>query len=184
MVCRNNQRTGRARLDDPNPPPPQTYLDNRHVRAHIAVLQATPNSREHVYRRPMLGILEFLFPQDKGYYVVQETTGDDTTADFTAFKVACRPGGTDYEYEFLLAESKRLGEPWGSTEDQCFRHCFGNTNDSKNVYAMVHIGLEVQFYKYENSNFSRVGGRMHLVNDVQAVTAQANYIRSHPMPFV
>jgi hypothetical protein len=52
-------------------------------------------------------ILELSFPKDEGYFVTVESEGDDSRPGFTAFKMYCRPGGTLYEYEYLIVESKR-----------------------------------------------------------------------------
>jgi hypothetical protein len=144
-----------------------------------------PGSDEHIYRRPIGDILRFIFPSGEGYSVVQETRSINTQPDVCVFKVSQRAGGTTlYQYEFMLVECKKLGVAWGSTEDHLHDHLEGNGNDSKNCYGMIQIGLQVCFYKYENSNFSKVGGRMHLVNDANDVVAWGRYIKEHPMPFV
>ncbi|KAF1358980.1 hypothetical protein EJ07DRAFT_156351 [Lizonia empirigonia] len=149
----NNSRTGRAVLINPNPPPPQTYLDDINIKAALDLL-------------------------------VRETVSVNTHPDFCLFKVSQRPGGTLYQYEFMLVESKKPGEAWASTEDHLHDHLEGNGNDSKNCYGMVQIGLDVHFYKYENSNFSRIGGRMHLINDANNVVVWGRHIKDSPMPFV
>lgn len=87
----------------------------------------------------MGGILRFLFPESEGYDVLQE--------DSTTFKVCCRPGGTFYQYKFLLVESQKKDTTWGATEDQLHDHLSGNQNNSKDFYVMIQIGLEDQFYK-------------------------------------
>ncbi|KAL1800296.1 hypothetical protein ACET3X_000638 [Alternaria dauci] len=180
----NNSRTGRAVLINPNPPPPQTYLDDINIKAALDLLVRVPDSGEHIYRRPIGDILRFIFPSSEGYSVVQETVSVNTHPDFCLFKVSQRPGGTLYQYEFMLVESKKPGEAWASTEDHLHDHLEGNGNDSKNCYGMVQIGLDVHFYKYENSNFSRIGGRMHLINDANNVVVWGRHIKDNPMPFV
>ncbi|KAH6665407.1 hypothetical protein B0J14DRAFT_606071 [Halenospora varia] len=180
----NNQRTRRARLDDPNPPPPQTYLEDPRVQARLSVVQRHPDSAEYLYRRVMSEILQWLFTRQEGFTVVQEDSAGDLRPDFSVLKLLCRPGGSNYEYEFLLAESKKLGEPWGSTEDHLETACENNDNDTKNVYAMIQIGLVVQFYKFESRRFQKLGGTMDLVNQVQAVIQCANYMKSNPMPVI
>ncbi|KAH8800757.1 hypothetical protein F5884DRAFT_808710, partial [Xylogone sp. PMI_703] len=178
----NNQRTGRARLDDPNPPPQQTYLDDPHVKARLSVVQHHPHSPEPLYRRVLSEILQWLFPRQNGYTLVQEDMAGQMRPDFTVFKLLCRPGGSTYEYEFLLAESKKVGEPWGSTEQHLQTVCENNDNDTRNVYAMIQIGLKVQFYKYENHSFEKFGEELDLVSDAPTVINWANYLKAHPMP--
>jgi hypothetical protein len=78
--------------------------------------------------------------------VIQEAAAGDPRADFSVLKLLRRPGGSGYEYEFLCAESKKVGEAWGATEDHLHSVCENNDNETKNVYAMVQIGLMVQFY--------------------------------------
>ncbi|KAI0508243.1 hypothetical protein F5B22DRAFT_650097 [Xylaria bambusicola] len=154
----NNDRTGRAVLMDPNPPPPQSYLDNDNVKAGLELLTRVPDSKEHLYRRSMGSILRFMFPEREGFDVVQETEGDNSRPDFSTLKVSQRPGGTLYQYDFMLTESKKMGQPWGATEDQLQDHLAGNGNESKNCYGRIQIGLLAQFYKYEGGICSKVGG--------------------------
>ncbi|KAL5315382.1 hypothetical protein ACEPPN_016249 [Leptodophora sp. 'Broadleaf-Isolate-01'] len=143
----NNQRTGRARLSDPNPPPPQTYLDNPHVRAWLTVVQRYPESIEPLYRRVLSEILQQLFTRQDGFTLVQEDSSGNLRPDFSVFRLLCRPGGSDYEFELLFAEVKTIGAAWGSTEEHLESVCENNDNDSKNVYAMIQVGLKVKFYK-------------------------------------
>lgn len=132
----------------------------------------------------MVGILRWLFPDNQGFDVVQEDGKGNTIADFDVFKICCRPGGSSYQYDFCLVESKKASEPWGSTEDHCRDHCFNTDNESKQVYAIVHIGLEIAFYRYNRGDFSRMSGRLHVRNDVQVIIQWANYMKSNPLPFV
>jgi arginine/ornithine N-succinyltransferase beta subunit len=84
-------------------------------------------------------------------------------------------------YDFAHVESKTPGQPWISSEDHLQNHCYGNDNESVNVYAIIQIGLQVAFYKYTNSDFSQLSPRLHLRQDVHAVTAWADYLKSHPL---
>ncbi|KUJ10913.1 uncharacterized protein LY89DRAFT_787244 [Mollisia scopiformis] len=129
----NNQRTGRARLTDPNSPPPATYLDDRHVATRISVLTRTPDSPEPLYRRMMSGILQWIFTSNEGFSVLQEDMAANLRPDFTVFKLLARPGGSAYEYDFLLGETKVPGEPWDSYADHLHTVCANNDNDTKNV---------------------------------------------------
>ncbi|TVY46742.1 hypothetical protein LOCC1_G006219 [Lachnellula occidentalis] len=180
----NNQRTGRARLDNPNPPPATTYLAEPFVAARIAALQKTPNSPEPIYRRMMCGVLQWIFTPTEGYAVMQEDMAKDMHPDFSVFRLLARPGGSAYEYDFLLGETKVPGESWDSFTDHLHTVCAANDNDTKNVYGMLQVGFVVQFFKHENSQFEALSGRMHLVDDVNDFTAWAQYLKAHPMPFV
>ncbi|KAF1840529.1 uncharacterized protein K460DRAFT_421469 [Cucurbitaria berberidis CBS 394.84] len=180
----NNSRTGRAVLINPNPPPPQTYLDDINVKAVLDLLVRVPDSGEHIYRRPIGDILRFIFPSNEGYSIVQETVSVNTEPEFCLFKVCQRSGETLYQYEYMLVESKKLGEAWEPTENHLHNHLEVNGNDSKNCYGMVQIGLHVQFYKYERFSFSKVGGRMHLINDANNVVACGRNIKENPLSFV
>ncbi|KAH8665131.1 hypothetical protein BGZ60DRAFT_410814 [Tricladium varicosporioides] len=179
----NNQRTGRARLTNPNPPPPTTYLADPHVAARISVLQRTPHSPEPLYRRMMCGILQWIFTSDEGFSVMQEDMAT-LHLDFTVLRLLARPGGSTYEYDFLLGETKIPRESWSINTNHLHTVCASNDNDTKNVYGMLQVGFEVQFFKHENYQFEAIGGRMHLVNDVHNVISWARYMKENPMPFV
>ncbi|KAK5627749.1 hypothetical protein RRF57_003464 [Xylaria bambusicola] len=163
---------------------PNSYLDNDNVKAGLELLTRVPDSKEHLYRRPMGSILRFMFPEREGFDVVQETEGDNSRPDFSTLKVSLRPGGTLYQYDFMLTESKKMGQPWGATEDQLQDHLAGNGNESKNCYGMIQIGLRVQFYKYEGGICSKVGGQMHLIRDVHGIMLWGQYLKENPLPFV
>jgi hypothetical protein len=143
-----------------------------------------PESDEHLYRRPMMGILKFLFPPSEGYEVVQEAEGDFSRSDFAVFRVFQKPGGSPNQYEIMHVESKALKEPWGSTQDQLLDHLVGNGNESGNCYGMIHIGLEVQFYRYNDGTFSNVGPKMHLVDDVLNVINGGKFVKEHPLRLI
>lgn len=102
--------------------------------------------------------------------------------DSTVLKVLYWPGGSDHDYDFLLAESRKPDGDWESTEEQLQRVCEANDNESENVSAMAQVGLVVQFYRFENRRLLKMGGRLDLVNQVEAVTQCASYMRSNPMP--
>lgn len=122
---------------DPNPPPPQTYLDDLNVRAALDLLVRVPDSPEHVYRRPMQGILRVIFPESEGFDVIRETSSESNQPEFCIVKFSRRPGGTLHEYKFMFVESREKGKPWRATEDQLLDHLSGNDNDSKNCYGMI-----------------------------------------------
>lgn len=125
-----------------------------------------------------------MFTSDEGFTVLQEEMASNLRPDITVFRLLALPGGSAYEYDFLIGETKVPGNSWGTFEDHLQTVCADNNNDTKNVYGMLQIGFEVQFYKHENFKFELVGGRMHLVDDVQNVIAWAQHMKSHPMRFV
>ncbi|KAI0157208.1 hypothetical protein GGR57DRAFT_461242 [Xylariaceae sp. FL1272] len=178
----NNDRTGRATLMDPNPTAPQTYLDIPHVDVGLQLLARVPESEERLYQRPIGCILRFMFPESEGFDVVRDDDGSASAADFSITKACGQPGGTLYQYNFMLIESKRLGKPWCDIEDRLLNHLRGN--DSKNCYGMIQIGLVVQFYKYEDDVCSKVGGRMHLITDANDIMRWGRHLKENPMSFV
>lgn len=166
---------------DPHPPPAQAYLELPAVQSPLRALQKVPESHENLYRMLMSAILQYTFPVSEGYNVVQELKDEDSHPDFTALRVLCSPGGSVYSYELLMVESKKKGEPWGATEDQLYNHLEGCTNEAKNVYGMVHIGLEVKFFKYEEPNFTVLSGKLRLVQDVHEVSSWFNYAKTNAL---
>lgn len=181
---RLNQRTQRAVLQDPNPPPPQTYLDHPHIIAHMGVVEKTPNSPEALYRRVLNSILKELFPTSEGFDVTQEETNVNTKPDSTIFQISSRPGGSLYAYEFCLVESKKHAQSWTATEDQLANHTFNSDNDSKQVYGIVHIGMEIKIYRSDRGTLTPLNQKMHLRRDVHTITQWAQHLKQNPLPFV
>jgi len=131
----------------------------------------------------MNAILRWLFPQQEGFDVVQEGHRD-SRPDIVVLKICCRPGGSDYSYDFCVVESKTLGQPWDSTEDQCASKCASIDNETRNIYAIVHIGMHLAFYQYDDGTLSQISGRLHLRNDVHQVMDWALYMKENPLPIV
>lgn len=168
----------------PNSHSSQTYLDDVFVQLALEVLTREPDSPEHIYRRVLSGVIYFLFPKGESYDIVQDSDSEYTLADFSILQFLRRPGGSFYQYDFMLIESKKLGESWEITEDQLQNHLAGVKNESKNCYGMIQIGLEVQYYKYEKTVFTKVGEKMHLTTHVHDVIRWGRYIKNHPLPYV
>ncbi len=184
-IPRNNTRTGRAVLMDPNPPPPQTYLDLPIIKADIEMLLAVPESQENQYRKPISAILNWVFPVTEGYQVTQEVdTSIVGIPDSTVFKVRRAPMGQLETYEVMMVESKGLGKPWGSTTDDAITYFENTGNESKQIYGMVHIGLELQFHRYIRPQASQLSGRLQLVRDAQQITDMLLWIKQNPLPYV
>ncbi|KAK0101799.1 hypothetical protein ONS95_006949 [Cadophora gregata] len=174
----------------PNPPTltTTTYLNDPHVIARISALQRMPESPDHehlrLYKRLMSAILYCLFPSTARLSVLQENLTTTLRPSFTIAKLLSKPGGSAHEYDFLLGETKCPGESWSASADQLHAACAANDNETKNVYGMLQIGFELQFYKHENYRFEALGGRLHLVDDVDTVVAWAQHITANPMPLV
>lgn len=132
----------------------------------------------------MYRILECMFTSKEGFSVLQEKIATNLPPDSTVLRVLAWTGRGSNEYDYLLGETKVPGESWDTLADHLHTVCAHSDNDTKNVYGMLQIGFEVQFYKHENSQFEAIGGRMHLVNDVDDVMALAQHMKAHPMPFV
>lgn len=135
-------------------------------------------------RRLMDGILQWIFTSNEGFSVFLETMTLDMHPDVSVFRVLVRPGGSLYEYDFLLGETKVPGTSWETFAAHLHKVCASCDNDTRNVYGMLQIGFEVQFYKHENYQFEAIGDRMHLVTDVDKFIAWTRHLKTHPMPFV
>ncbi|TKA44818.1 hypothetical protein B0A49_13562 [Cryomyces minteri] len=165
-------------------PADRTYLDIDAIKAGLNVLSSAPTSPEYVYRRPIVGTLNWLFPLIEGYMVMLEAGGEDILPDFVTFKLGRQSGGSPHPYEVLIFACKRTGEAWSSTEDQLRSRLAKTANDSGKVYGLIQIGLEVRFYKSESSCFSAVSEKLHLVGDAQRVMNAFSYIKANPLPFM
>lgn len=148
---RINARTGRVIFQDPNPPPARTYLDKRNVAAHLHTVERNPATSEATYRRATTAILRWLFKEEEGYDVVQEDDRGTSIPDHVVFKIECRPGGSLYAYDFMMVECKKAGYSWDSAFEQCTRHCENSHNESGQVYGMVQVGMDVQFFQWRNA---------------------------------
>ena len=184
---RRNNRTGRFRLDNPYPPPPQTYLDLDTVKPHLQLVERTPESREYLYRRLMVGVLRHFFKEHERFHVFQEeslgeTEDDESRVDAAVLKILSRPGGSPYAYDYCLVESKKAGKSWTAAEDHLSRHCGGVTIDTKKVYGIVHVGMEIQFFRGDHGVLTQMSGRLHLRTDVAHITAMFEYLKRYPLP--
>ncbi|KAI9825602.1 MAG: hypothetical protein M1819_000498 [Sarea resinae] len=177
----NNDRTGRAVLIDPNPPPPQTYLDDPVIRAHILSLQRAPESDEHLYRVPTTEVICMLFPRQEGYSVVE--TGVQTSLPvITVLEVFRRPGGTLHNYEHLIVECRKMGCTVAAAEPELHDALATCNHESKNIYGLIQCGFRLQFYKHENFTFGRIGPTMHLVDDAKKVMEMLEHLKANPLP--
>jgi len=111
-----------------------------------------------------------------------ETSQGESRADAIVLRIFCRPGGSFYGYEILVGESKKLGEGWLGAEDQLSRHCSGVNIDSGQVYGFVHVGLHLQLYKADKGVLTPQTGRLHMRNDVAAITSWFQWMKQNPLP--
>ncbi|QPG98716.1 hypothetical protein C2857_007894 [Epichloe festucae Fl1] len=179
-----NARTGRVIFIDPNPPPPQLYTEDRHIATHIRTLDRHLDSSEALYRRATTGILRFLFRGEGGYDVIQEDSRDTSAPDHTVFKVECRAGGSTYMYDFLMVECKKADYNWEAAVEHLTRHCENGHNESGQVYGMIQVGMNVQFFHWGNTTLTTMSGVFHLRNDPEEITQWAEYLKANPFPFV
>lgn len=184
-VYRINRRTGRITFENISNARGQTYLEDRFVAAHMLTVQRDPSASESLHRRVTTRVLRWLFKETEGYDVVQEDVRERSIPDHVVFKIQSRPGGTDYVYDFMLVECKKAGISWSSAVRHVTKHCRGTDNDSKQVYGMVQLGMDLQFYQWgESTGLVPLGQTYHLVNDVHDIIALARRLKANPIPFV
>jgi hypothetical protein len=136
----------------------------------------------------MVGILRRFFADPYFSVYQEESAGEksqgESKPDMSVLKVLSRPGGSPYHYDYCMVESKKLGRNWDEAIDHLTRHCAGNGNESGQVYAIVQIGLEIQFYKWNGGRLNTLGGRLHLRREVTIVTPWFGHLVKNPSPLV
>lgn len=152
--------------------------------AHLQTVERNPGSNEATYRRATTGILRWLFKEEDGFDVVQEDNRGSSVPDHVVFKIECRAGGSFYAYDFLMVECKRAGESWASATEQCLRHCENTHNESRQVYGMVQVGMDIQFCVWRNRNLTTLSRVLQLRDDVDEIIEWANYLKAHPLPVI
>lgn len=169
---------------DPNPPPARLYTEDRIVATHLRTLERHPDSSEALHRRATTGMLRFLFRSEDGYDVVQEDSRVSSTPDHTVFKVECRARGSAYVYDFMMVECKRANENWEAAVEHLTRHCENAQNESRQVYGMVQVGMDIQFFHWANTTLTAVSDVCHLRNNAERVTQWAEYLKANPWAFI
>lgn len=184
-MYRRNDRTQRVRRTHPTPPAPRTYLDLDTTKAHLQLVERIPESHESLYRKVIMAILRYFFDESEDFDVFQESRGvtseNESKADIAVLKILCPPGGNAYAYDYCLVKSKRAGESWAETEDQLSRRCGGTFNDPKQVYGIMQVGLEIQFFKANAGVLINISNCMHVRNDVAHITTMIGYLKRHPL---
>ena len=133
--------------------------------------------------------MKFFFLDRDGFDVLHEESRgemeqDESKVDIAVLKILARPGGSNYSYDYCLIESKEAGRSWSATEDHLSRPCAGTKNASERVYGAVHVGLFVQFFTTHRGILTPMSGRLHLRNDVNAVTTMIERMKRNPLPFL
>ncbi|KAF2476819.1 uncharacterized protein BDR25DRAFT_338963 [Lindgomyces ingoldianus] len=168
-MCMRNNRTGRITRNDPNPAPLATYLDVPLMKAAVRDIQVAPEAHESIYRRAIVEILWFCFPDRDSWGIYQEESRgeldqNESKPDMAVLKLVARPGGSLYTYDYCLVESKKKGGSWSAAVEQLGRHCAGTEVESKQVYAITQVGEEMEFYKAKDSELIRMADRLHFVH--------------------
>ncbi|KAF2791345.1 hypothetical protein K505DRAFT_376861 [Melanomma pulvis-pyrius CBS 109.77] len=184
-----NDRTHRIRRSNPNPPPPRTYLDVEVTKWLLQVCEKkNPEPRLYQYRIALMRILSYFFPSKEGFSLAQEPRGEirhnDSEVDIVVLKCLSPPGGTPHAWDYCLVTTKRPGESWAQVVDQLSRRCGGTDNSLKQVYGIVQVGLEVQFFRAEFGVLTALSERVHLVNDVARVTTLFEYLKHRPLALI
>lgn len=155
------------------------------IKAVISPLQKEPESPEHTYLIPMFGILNWAFQPSDGYVSVRgsgENNGPyHDSSIITVMKTLCSPGGDPQLYDFLAVKSRGLKAGWETTVGELRSHLASRNNKLKNMYGMVQIGVQVGFYKYEETNFASLVEQLHLVKDANDVVTWLNYVKQNPL---
>jgi hypothetical protein len=154
------------------------------VMAHLQTVERDLDTDESIYRRATTGILRWLFPEDQGFDVVQENHRGTGINDHVVFKIECRQGGPFYAYDFFIVECKTNRVSWQDATDHCIRHCGNTENESKKVYAMVQVGMSVQFHSWGSWTLKTLSGILHLRNDVQEIMDWTDYMKRNPLQAV
>lgn len=85
----------------------------------------------------------------------------------------------------MMVECTKAGVSWDEASDRYVCHCSNTYNRSRQVYAMVQVGMDVRFYKWEEgSTLTPLSGTLNLRDDVQGVMERAGYLKAHPFRFV
>lgn len=162
----------------------QTYLELNSFAAHLQTVERTAEPSEALYRRCTTVILTWLFKYGDGYSVIRKDERNSCVPDFVVLKTECRPGGSLETYDFMMVEVQRPGTSWAVAMEKCSIYCKNTNNESRLVYAMVQIGMEIQFFDWKAPNLIPLSERLHIRDDVAKVNERAEHLKTHPLPFV
>jgi hypothetical protein len=164
-------------------------MDKLNVQTHLQLVERSPESHEYLYRRVMMAVLKHFFLEEDGFDILQEESRGEldqteSIVNMAVLKIICRPGGSQYSYDYCLVESKKANKSWTETEEHLRRHCAGTENQSRQVYGIIHIGLHVQFFTAQRGTLMRLSGRLHIRHDVNAITTMLGNMKRQPLPFL
>lgn len=130
---------------------------------------------------PILTMLNWMFPLTEHFAntpkikITAAANIPDITVEFL--------GPDDIEdYPILFVGHRGMGTSWGLTYDQMTGHF--RASSCGNVYGMIHIGMEVKFYKYEDGQAHDLSEKLHLVDRAKEVTAWWVWIKENRLPHV
>jgi hypothetical protein len=97
----------------------------------------------------------------------------------------CQPlDGEASLYDYCLVESRNGKADWTGTHDRLSKKCANTPNPSGNTYAILHIGYHIQIFFSTNGILEPRSERLHIVDDVDTITAQLAAMRARPFSFV
>ena len=167
---------------DPNPRPPETYLDLPVTKAYFNMLLIAPKPEPRDFRRPITCILHWIFPASEYHHVPQRDRVEDAVPDFTVFQWLGPLMGEPRKFEVMVVE-RGVGKSWEERYEQLVRHFETNSNESKNVYGMIHTGMEVQLYKYELGQVHGLSEKLRLMSQAKEITGWLVRIKKQPLPY-
>ena len=86
-------------------------------------------------------------------------------------------------YEFLIVDTRPLNDQWGT--EMFPERYVPITNESKQVYGMVHVGPHVQFYKWnfnETNSWELLGGTYLIVDNADMIMDWLKRMKGNPFP--
>lgn len=137
----------------------------------------------------MVAVLAHFFTETEHFYVsLDRMQGvpvlDESRADIMVFQFLGPPGGSMYEYEYCLVESKRADRSWPETLEHLRRHCRSTDSQSGQIYGIIHVGLHVQSFSSDIGVLTALTECLHLRDDVDQVTAAMQEMKRDPVPIL
>lgn len=87
-------------------------------------------------------------------------------------------------YDFMMVECKKKGHNWAAAVEHLTRHCENGENESGQVYGMVQVGMDIQFFHRGNTTLTTISDVFHLRNEAQEITRWIEYLKANPLPFL
>jgi hypothetical protein len=139
----------------------------------------------------MMALISFCFNQesassrDSDFTITQhESRGQiGQTIDIFILQLRTPPGGEASFCDYCFVESRNDKADWTETQDRFSRKCARTTNPSGETYAILHIGYLVQIFLSTKGTFKPLSERLHIVDDVDTITAQLAEMQRRPPSF-